>query len=92
MTIEAQDKMAFVYMKDETELLTLKSLKMWLSELPSGDFYFANKKCLINFKYVSLASDKEIQLVDGELLKIGVTYKARLKEMYRIYRMREAKK
>ena|GEM_PF-2487200 len=91
VTIEINQKIAYVY-TEEDEFLTNISLKDWLPELPSGDFSYANKSCLVNLRYVCSYSSKKINLMTKDTLELGRYSKEKFEKSYERYVMREAMK
>jgi len=91
VTIEIAQKIVYVYTEDD-EFLTNISLKDWLPELPSGDFSYANKSCLVNLRYVCSYSSKKINLITKDTLELGRYSKDKFEKSYERYVMREAMK
>jgi len=90
VSVETRNKMAFVYLENGEEFLTVTPLKTWLLKLPSGDFSYSKKSCLVNLKYVKFLSRRKIHLTNANFIGLTDFYTASFKKSLSSYRMREA--
>lgn len=90
--IEAEEKKITIYMENDKTYLTNEPLHSWLLKLPAGDFHYANKSRLVNFKYVKSFSRGRVILTNEEEISLSRKYKDEFIEKRRGYLLREARK
>lgn len=92
ITIEAKGKTIFIYSENGDEFMTLETLKSWSQKLLEMDFAYANKSCLVNFKYVTSITNKEVHLLHSDSIKLSREFKKTFTEKRKNYKIREALK
>ncbi len=80
--VESMGNFSRLQMADQKKHLTLVSLKQMEEQLSSIQFMRVHKRFIINLHHIAaVTAEGEIELTNGEIIPVGVTYKTILTEI-----------
>ena len=86
--IEANQKETYIFLSDDTQLTTKKSLKSWATLLSGNEFVYVNKGAIINLFYVLKTQRRKVILTNDETMYLGDTYTRNLNIKLKLFRLR----